>query len=139
MEKSRTQHDQTGNVAVTVDSGWMNDVATSMSQRVVRPMTRLEAVSAGDVTREALHLALSALHIDIAWHAGVVSADAAMEDLHREIAKTINRCNESTRTGSLDQADHPQLRGTPIGQRNRAAKGMNDGSMSHSLLDGDVN
>jgi hypothetical protein len=109
MERSRTQRDETGNVAVTVNSGWMNDVATSMSQRVVRPMTRLQAVSAGDVTCEALHLALRALHIDIAWHAGVVSAEAAMEDLHREIAETINRCDESTRTGSRDLGRSPSI------------------------------
>lgn len=59
-----------------------------------RPMTSVQSVSAGDVTCEALHLALSALHIDIAWHAGVLSAEAAMDGLHREITRTVHRCDE---------------------------------------------
>jgi hypothetical protein len=61
-------------------------------------MRSLQAAPDADLTCEALHLALNALHIDIAWHAGMMSAEAAMEDLHREIGKTINRCSESTRT-----------------------------------------
>lgn len=96
MERSRTQHGEIENIAVIVDPDWKNDVSTSMTQRVARPTTSLQPVRARDVTCEALHLALSALHIDIAWHAGVMSAEAAMEGLHREIGKTVNRCNEST-------------------------------------------
>lgn len=68
-----------------------------------RPMTIAQSESAEDVTCEALHLALSALHIDIAWHAGVMNAEAAMERLHREIGKSINWRSGSTRTGSLEQ------------------------------------
>jgi hypothetical protein len=79
-----------------------------VDEGVARPMTSLQAAPDTDLTSEALRLALNALHIDIAWHAGMMSAEAAMEGLHREIGKTINRCNESTRTVSLDPADRPK-------------------------------
>ena len=85
-----------------------------MTQRLTRPRTSVQSVSAEDVTCEALHLALSALHIDIAWHTGAISAEAAMEGLHREVGKTINRYNESTRMGSLDAADRTQSLRTPM-------------------------
>jgi hypothetical protein len=88
-----------------------------MTQRMARPRTNVESASAEDVTCEALHLALSALHIDIAWHAGVMSAEAAMEGLHREIGKTINRRNESTRAGSLELTDGLESRRTLMRQR----------------------
>ena len=48
-----------------------------------------------EVTCEALHLALSAIHLDIAWHTGVISVEAAMESLHREIVETVSRCTWS--------------------------------------------
>ena len=72
-------------------------------------MTSIQAFSAGDVTREALHLALSALQIDLAWHAGTVSAEAAMECLHHEIGETVRRRNESTRSGSPDASRSPSV------------------------------
>ena len=75
-------------------------------------MTSIQAFSAGDVTGQALHLALNALQIDLAWHAGMVSGEAAMERLHHEIGETVKRCNESTRAGSPDRTDLPQSRGT---------------------------
>ena len=100
MDRSRTKHDETQNVAVAVDSGWVSDASTSMTQRVARPTTSRQAAPAGDVTSEALHLALSALRIDMAWHAGVMSAEAAMEGLHRAIGRTINRCDKSPRAHS---------------------------------------
>ena len=48
-----------------------------------------------DVTCEALEIALSAIHLDVAWHAGVISAEAAMEDLNQKIVKTISRYTRS--------------------------------------------
>jgi hypothetical protein len=117
MEMPRSQHDETEDIAVMVDSGWMNDAATSMERRLARPTTSLQVAAAGDVASEALLLALSAVHIDIAWHAGAMSAEAAMEDLHREIDKTINRCNESPRTGSLEAVDRTQSRRTTMSHR----------------------
>jgi len=114
MERPWSLHDETEDIAVVVDSGWMNDAATSMERRLARPTTSLQAAAAGDVATEALLLALSAVHIDIAWHAGAMSAEAAMEDLHREIDKTITRCNESTQNGSLELADRTQSRGAPM-------------------------
>ena len=108
MERPLTEHDATEDVAANVNSGWVNGVSTLKTQRVAWTMTGQQALPAGDVACEAFHLALIALHIDIAWHAGVMSAEAAMEGLHREIGKTSNRCDHSTRTGSLELADRPQ-------------------------------
>ncbi len=63
-------------------------------------MTAPAADPDDEVTCEALHLALSAIHLDIAWHAGVISAEAAMESLHQEIVETVSRC---TRTNWCDR------------------------------------
>ena len=117
MEKPRAKHEETENVALMVDSVWMNYKSTSVSRRVVKPTTSVQSVPSGDVTGEALLLALSVLHIDRAWHAGVMSAEAAIECLHREVGKTIGRCNESNRTDLLVRADRPQSRGTPMRHR----------------------
>jgi hypothetical protein len=87
MEGSPTNDHEKENVAIMFDSDWMTD--TSMTKRVAAQTTNLPAVPAGDVTCEALHLALKTLHIDIAWHAGVMSAEMAMEDLHRAIGEAI--------------------------------------------------
>ncbi len=67
---------------------WLES-STWMTQRVAEQTTNSQNVLTGDVTCEALHLALNALHIDMAWHAGVISAEAAMEDLHRAIGRAI--------------------------------------------------
>jgi hypothetical protein len=60
-----------------------------MTQSVETPKTRQEADPEEDLICEALHLALSAIHLDIACHSGVISAEAAMERLHEEIVKTV--------------------------------------------------
>ena len=75
-------HRETENVALVVESSWM-------TQRLAEQTTNSQNVLTGDVTCEALHLALNALHIDRAWHAGVMSAEVAMEDLHRAIGRAI--------------------------------------------------
>jgi hypothetical protein len=87
MEGPPTNYRETEEVAVMFDAEWMNDV--SMTQQVAERTTSSRNVPAVDVTGEALHLALNALHIDLAWHAGVMSAEVAMEDLHRAIGRTI--------------------------------------------------
>ena len=109
MERPLTEHDATEDVAANVNSRWVNGVSTLVKQRVAWTMTGQQALPAGDVACEALHLALIALHIDIAWHAGVMSAEAAMEGLHREIGKTINRCDHSTRTGFTRASRSPSI------------------------------
>jgi hypothetical protein len=115
MERSRTQHDHTELTDVTVDPCGMKGASTLVTPTETRPRMSVQSVSAeDDVTCEAIHLALSALHIDIAWHAGLMSAEAAMEGLHGEIGKSIKWCNGSTRTGSLEQADGHQSRRTPM-------------------------
>jgi hypothetical protein len=108
MERPLTEHDTTEDAAANVNSGWVNGVSTLVTQRVGWTMTSQQALPAGDVACEGLHLALIALHIDIAWHAGVISTETAMEGLHREIGRTINLCDQSARTGSLELADRPQ-------------------------------
>src|SRR5580704_8275641 len=87
MEGPPTNCHETDNVAIMLVSDWMNEM--SMRQRMVEQTTNLRTVPAGDVTSKALHLALNALHIDRAWHAGVMSAEIAMEDLHRAIGRAI--------------------------------------------------
>jgi hypothetical protein len=97
MEGNRPNYHETEDIAVMFDSGRMNDV--SITQPVAEQTKTLRTVPAENVTCEALHLALNAVHIDLAWHAGAMSAEVAMEDLHRAIGKTINRCDQSARTG----------------------------------------
>jgi hypothetical protein len=87
MEGLPTNYREAENIAIMFDSDWMRDV--SMTQGVAEQTTNLRSRPAGDVTCEALHLALSALHIGMAWHAGVMSAEVAMEDLHRAIGRAI--------------------------------------------------
>jgi hypothetical protein len=86
MERRLTKYHETEDGAIWFDSGCMNDVPMRR-QRIAGQMTNLQTIPGGDVTCEALHLALRALHIDMAWHAGVMSAEVAMEDLHRAIAR----------------------------------------------------
>ena len=104
MERSRTRHDETGRVAMTLGPDWEHSASTPMRPTRTSPMRSIQAVSTVDVTQEALHLALSALQIHLAWHAGTVSAEAAMECLHREIGETVGRRNESSPAGSSDRA-----------------------------------
>jgi hypothetical protein len=107
MEWSPTEHDAAEDAAVIANSSLANDVSALMTQAAAVPTTRLQGSGVGDVTCEALHLALSAIHIDMAWHAGVISADASMEALDREIATTTDRYSRWTR------ASAPKSRSTP--------------------------
>jgi hypothetical protein len=102
MEPSQTRADETERIATTVGPDRRPGASTPMTPNGTSPMTRIQAFSTGDVTRQALHLALSALQIDLAWHAGTVSAEGAMECLHHEIREAVRRRNESSRGGSPD-------------------------------------
>ena len=82
---------------MTLVSEREHGMSTPMTAAGTSLMTGTQAFSAGDVTRQAVLLALSALRIDLAWHAGMVGADAAMECLHHEIRDTVSRSNESER------------------------------------------
>jgi hypothetical protein len=96
MERPPTEHDATEDAGVISNSSWVNDVSTLVTQGATMPTTRRQGVPAADVTCEALLLALSAIHIDMAWHAGVISAEASMEALDREVGRTTSRYNRST-------------------------------------------
>jgi hypothetical protein len=116
MRRSQIRDDEPEGVDLMVDPTWGTGASTVMTASGKSLMTSLQACSAGDVTRQALQLASSALQIDLAWHAGMVSAEAAMECLHNEIGETVRRRNASTRAGSPDAADFFQPPpGTPTG------------------------
>jgi hypothetical protein len=70
-----------------------------------------------DVTCEALKLALSVIELYIAWHAGVISAEAAMDGLDRDIGKTITRCAGSTQTSPLEVSSQSSSSGTVVARR----------------------
>jgi hypothetical protein len=112
MERSRTRHEEAGSVAMTVGPEREHGVSTPMTAAGTSLMTGIQAFSAGDVTRQAVLLALSALRIDLAWHAGMVGADAAMECLHHEIGETVRRSNES-KPAELSQPPEEPTRPRP--------------------------
>jgi hypothetical protein len=86
MKEPPTEQDATDYIDVMANSSWVNDMSTLTRHGTSVPMTRQQGNSAAEVTCGALHLALSAVHIDLAWHAGVVSAEASMEALHRAVS-----------------------------------------------------
>ena len=47
MENPRAKHEETENVALMVDSVWLNDKSTSVSRRVVKPTTSVQSVPSG--------------------------------------------------------------------------------------------
>jgi hypothetical protein len=85
MGEPPTEHDATDDVAFMAHSSWVNDVSTLTTHLAAVPLARRRGDSAAEVTCKALHLALRAVHIDLAWHAGMVSAEASMEALHRAV------------------------------------------------------
>jgi hypothetical protein len=75
-------------------SGWQAEIEDQWKMRLVsaritsdyRPeVSAPTSEQMTDVTCRALHLALSAVRLQMAWHAGVISGDAAMEALGREM------------------------------------------------------
>jgi hypothetical protein len=101
-ERQPTEHDATDDAVVMADSSWVDDVSILMTQDAAMPTRPDRVVSGGDVTCEALQLALTALHIDMAWHAGVMSAEASMEALDREVGRTTSRYNLPTRANATE-------------------------------------
>jgi methylphosphotriester-DNA--protein-cysteine methyltransferase len=99
MIEPSTEHDATEDAVVMARSGSVNDV-TLTTHGLAKPTTPDQVAPAGEVTCEALQLALTALHIDIAWHAGVMSAEASMEALDREVGRTTSRYNRSTQASA---------------------------------------
>jgi hypothetical protein len=93
MERPRIMDDETDYVPTLVDSGRMNNVLMTPRPPAVRVGARtgqapdLEA----ELSCEALKVALCAIQLYIAWHAGVISAEVAMEGLDREIANVTSR------------------------------------------------
>jgi hypothetical protein len=116
MKRSRTQHDETESIDRVLDSAWRSGGSRVMMSGEATPMTSIQASSVGDLTCQALHLALSALQIDIAWHAGMASAEEAMERLHHEVGETVKRHSESTRAGSPEPAGRLPSPETPMRQ-----------------------
>ena len=87
MESPPSNSHETENVAIMFGPDWMNEIL--MAQRLAEQTTNLRTVQNGEVTCEALHLALKTLQVDAAWHAGVMNAEVAMEDLHRAIGRAV--------------------------------------------------
>ena len=69
---------------MTEDRGVTNGAASAlMMQGTAMSKKRRFGDAASDVTCETLKLALSVIRLNIAWHAGLISAQAAMESVDR--------------------------------------------------------
>lgn len=95
MDTSRSRYDPAEGPPAKDRSGWLSDVATSMTQGAPAWRTGQHDDPVANITREALEIALTAIQLDVAWHAGVMSAEAAMEDLNQKIVRTISRYTRS--------------------------------------------
>jgi hypothetical protein len=95
MGKTRSHDEPTEDPSPTDRSDLLKDVAASMTRGASVWRTDQYDDPVADVTCEALEIAVSAIHLDVAWHAGAISAEAAMEDLNQKIVKTINRYTRS--------------------------------------------
>jgi hypothetical protein len=122
MNRSRAQNRPTGALGATDESSWLNGVAAPLTQGEKAWPAGQYGDPGSDVTCEALSLALSAIQIYIAWHAGVMSAEAAMDGLDREIVKTTGRWTELTAAGSPGASNRSSSSGTVVGAR-RLAEG----------------
>jgi hypothetical protein len=66
------------------------DMGPGEAQTTSEPrLERMPSYATGnsDVTCRALHVALCVVQLQIAWHSGVISGDAAMAALQQEIAR----------------------------------------------------
>ncbi len=116
MEEPPSERDATDDVAIMANSSWVNDVSSLTTRGAEVPMTRRQGDSAAGVICEALHLALSAIHIDLAWHAGVVSAEASMEALHRAVSGATSGYKRSTPAGGSGTVRRPPPHRTAAGR-----------------------
>jgi hypothetical protein len=106
MEKA--QRDSVEGGAATDGSSSDHDLGTSMTHGAAVLPTHRRGDAASNVICEALGLALSAIRLDIAWHAGTISAEAAMEGLNREIVRTISSYTRSVALCQLGDAKSPK-------------------------------
>jgi hypothetical protein len=111
-------------------------VGASTSRFVGRPITRQTADSDDEVVCEAMHLALSAIHLDIAWHTGVISIEAAMESLHKEIVEAVSRCTWSNRTSGPEMSSRSPTPAAAMRRKTFCGSG-NQYSLSRLLFGGD--
>jgi len=103
-------HDETEHVTTLVDSGRMNNGLMTPRPPAVRDgsMTVQAPGREAEVSCEALKVALCAVQMYIAWHAGVISAEIAMGGIDREIGKVASRC-----ANTLEVPSSPSPRDTP--------------------------
>jgi hypothetical protein len=99
MERFRTEEDDATEDLAGANTLWFAE----------RPITPQIADSDDEVTCDALHLALSAIHLDIAWHTGVISVEAAMESLHREIVEAVSRYTRSNQTTASERTSRSPM------------------------------
>jgi|SRR5277367_321214 len=89
-------------LGVTDESSWLNELVASITHGEAAWTARQREDPGSDVTCEALKLALSTIQLYIAWHAGIISAEVAMDGLDRDIGRTIARGAGTTQTGSCE-------------------------------------
>jgi hypothetical protein len=122
MNSLRAQNRPPGSLGPTDESSWLNDVAAPLAQGGTARADGHYDDLGSDVTCDALNLALSAIQIHIAWHAGVISAEAAMDGLDRAIAKSTSRCAGLPATGSHGASNRSSSSETVVGSRRLAEK-----------------
>src|SRR5277367_3799016 len=89
-------------LGVTDESSWLNELVASITHGEAAWTARQREDPGSDVTCEALKLALSTIQLYIAWHAGVISAEVAMDGLDQDIARMITQGAGTTQTGSCE-------------------------------------
>ena len=126
MERFRTEEDDAtkGLVAASTSSQLCNETTTTRSST-----TRQQADSDDEVMCEAMHLALAAIHLDIAWHTGVIRVEAAMERLHHEIVETVSRCIWSDRTIGPEESSRSPMPAAAVRRKTFCGSG-NECSLS---------
>jgi hypothetical protein len=124
MNDSRTQR-PADDLGVTDESSWLNDLVASITQGEALWTARQHEDPGSDVTCEALKLALSTIRLYIAWHAGVITAEVAMDGLDRDIGRTINRGLGTTPTGSCEVSNPSPSSETAVSARRPAGERKN--------------
>jgi hypothetical protein len=114
METLGSQPCMTENRAVANIPSDANGAAALLIQGTAISKKGRAGEAAGDLTCETLKLALSVIQLDIAWHAGLISAEAAMESLNREIGMTIGRCTTSPRSRSPEASNRRSSNGVAV-------------------------
>ena len=111
-------------------------VGANTSRSAGGPTTR-QIVDPDDETMcEAMHIALSAIHLDVAWHTGVITIEAAMESLHQEIVDAVSRCTWSNRTIGLEVSSRSSMPAAAMNRKTFCGSG-NEYPLSRLLFGGD--